>query len=812
MRADSSFQVIIVGAGPGGLAAGAQAARRGMAHLLLERGELAETIARYQKGKHVMDAPVNMPVREEVSLPFTAGTREQILDTWARATAGAGTKLRSGPGNEVVAIEGAVGDFTVVLKDGSRLSTERIILAIGLQGNPRRFNVDGEDLPHVTYQLDDPAEHVDKKVVVAGTGDAGIENAVALCAQNEVAVLNRRAEFDRAKEGNRALIEGKIRSGAITHMTDTQVNHFEEGCVVVDTPSGEVRLEADLVIGRLGALPPRSLLESFGIEFPSKDRSAVPVISDTYESNVPGIHLIGSLVGYPLIKQALNQGYEVVEHLLGNPVQPADEPILREKFHSLRGSVSDVLDGIKETLPLFRGLTNIQLREFLVDSEILTPARGTVVFERNDFSDEFYSILGGTVEVIAPSADSDSDSATTGDASEGQRITLKAGEFFGEMSLISGRRRTATVVAGDDAVLIRTPRMSMNKLINSVADVKGAIDEGFIVRKLQASLAPGKPLSELRDLAEAAVVETYKRGESLFEEGDEANGLILIRRGSVTVSRQGAGREIVLAHLPAGNVVGEMATLSTSASRLASVRATVATETIRIPPEAIGGFLARHPDLETHLVGLQGRRLVENAMRAGDSKPGDIVSFLMNAGAGEASDMLLIDESLCVGCDNCEKACAETHDGVSRLDREAGPSFASVHIPTSCRHCENPKCMTDCPPDALRRHPNGEVYIMDSCIGCSNCASNCPYGVIQMAEMKPQRRRGAWARLLFGEAKTPDLQAKSAPKKAVKCDLCRNVPGFEDSREKTTCVLSCPTGAILRVDPKAYIDDVLGNS
>ena len=62
----------------------------------------------------------------------------------------------------------------------------------------------------------------------------------------------------------------------------------------------------------------------------------------------------------------------------------------------------------------------------------------------------------------------------------------------------------------------------------------------------------------------------------------------------------------------------------------------------------------------------------------------------------KAGDILVIDESLCVRCDNCEKACAETHHGVSRLNREAGPTFEMLHVPTSCRHCENPKCMTDC--------------------------------------------------------------------------------------------------------------------
>ena len=65
----------------------------------------------------------------------------------------------------------------------------------------------------------------------------------------------------------------------------------------------------------------------------------------------------------------------------------------------------------------------------------------------------------------------------------------------------------------------------------------------------------------------------------------------------------------------------------------------------------------------------------------------ETAQFLVDNGIGEATDVLLIDETLCVGCDNCEKACADSHEGLSRLDREAGRTYAHLHVPTSCRHC-----------------------------------------------------------------------------------------------------------------------------
>ncbi|MGH7805097.1 MAG: cyclic nucleotide-binding domain-containing protein, partial [Candidatus Binatia bacterium] len=760
----------------------------------------------YQKGKHVMDEPPVLHLREELAVPFVAGTREEVLEGWQRAVAEASVNLRAGAGFEVTAIRGAKGDFALSLKNGEEIHAENVVVTIGLQGNLRTFGVEGDDLPHVGYQLDDPDEHVDKDVVVVGAGDAAIENAVALARQNEVSIVNRQEEFARAKPGNRQLIEAAIKKGEVRLYANAKVDRIDEQAIYLSTREGDLRVEANHIIGRLGAEPPRTFLEAMGVKFPSADRSALPELSPTYESNVPGIFLTGAVAGYPLIKHCLNQGYEVVEYILGNYVEPADEPLLREKFTGLEGSVNDILAKIQATLPVFAELTTIQLREFLVDSKLQHPKPGEVIFRRNDFSDTFFSILEGSVEAVAPATNADRDSAAGRGVASESRFPVSKGQYFGEMSLVSGRRRSATVIAGEGCVLIETPRLSMNKLIQSVASVKRTIDETFILRRLQTSFGSSVPLAELQELAKASVIESFKPGALLFKEGDPSDGLHLIRRGSVTIFRQVRGKDQVVSYLPAGNIIGEMALLSPEAKRTASVAATVHTETIRLPNEAILRTIQAHPELRRALQELEEDRLVENVTRGADSRTSDLVSFLMNAGAGEATDILLIDEALCVRCNNCEVACAETHGGVSRLDREAGPSFGTVHIPTSCRHCENPKCMTDCPPDALRRYPTGEVFIMDNCIGCGNCAANCPYGVIQMATVADAERRSMLSWLLFGGERF-HRPPHEEHKKAVKCDLCRELPGAGPGR--TACVSSCPTGAILRVNPKAYVDTVM---
>src|SRR5205814_2414116 len=142
------------------------------------------------------------------------------------------------------------------------------------------------------------------------------------------------------------------------------------------------------------------------------------------------------------------------------------------------------------------------------------------------------------------------------------------------------------------------------------------------------------------------------------------------------------------------------------------------TEAIRIGSDTFELLRAKVPGFREELDRTIQKRLTEQAKATRTTNRGLFESFA-SVGFGEATNALLIDESLCIRCDNCEKACAETHHGISRLNREAGPTFNMLHVPTSCRHCEDPHCMSDCPPDAVHRAPNGEVWIdFDQCIGC----------------------------------------------------------------------------------------------
>ncbi len=148
------------------------------------------------------------------------------------------------------------------------------------------------------------------------------------------------------------------------------------------------------------------------------------------------------------------------------------------------------------------------------------------------------------------------------------------------------------------------------------------------------------------------------------------------------------------------------------------------------------------------------------------------------------SQTMLIDLDRCTRCDDCVRACADTHGGNPRFIRH-GEQIGRFMVANACMHCVDPVCMIGCPTGAIHRvATGGQVAINDpTCIGCGICAWSCPYDNIRMVEVRD--RSGAIR--IEPETGAPVL-------KATKCDLCVDQPGGP------ACQRACPHDALIRMD------------
>ena len=786
------YDVIVVGAGPAGLSAACHAKKNGLAVLVLEKGEVGNTVFYYyQKRKHVMAEPAMIPLRSDVG--FQAGSREEVLDRWNAAVAEHALEIRRPEEAKEIVKSGSL--FTVRTNKGE-YEGKHVILAIGVQGNPRQLKVPGETLPHVYTRLEDPFIYENEDILMVGAGDAAIEGVLALCEKNRVSVVNRNTEFYRLKDALDREINQKVVAGKVTAYHSAGVERIEEGYAYLKLPDRSVKVKADLVFVRIGAELPRGFLQKVGIAFSSPEPTAPPVLSRHYETSIPGLYMIGAVAGYNLIKEGMNQGYDAVEHILGRDVEPVDEPLIRDKLRLLPGTTDERLAAIRATVPLLSEIGPQTLRELVLASTLREFRKDQVIYREHDYSDDFYLILSGRVRITFEAQLKDD-----------KPIVLEKGDHFGEGGLISGRRRSGTVTAGTDCILLEVPRKAVLRLMSYEPTVKRGLDEAFIVRAFRSHILPNADSRFLHALAKKATTCAFKQGEVVFRQGDVGDAFYLVRSGSVKISKRSLSgdREVVVAYVPVGRYFGEMALLDPAQpTRTATVTATKFTEAIKLMKEDFESILSSYPDFASRL-----RKDVQQALIWGQQVAlrelagGHVIDEMLKEGVFEGTDVLLIDENKCVRCDQCVNACAATHDGQTRLYRTEGLIFANLLVPTSCRHCENPLCLTDClAGDAILRDPKGEVFIRDNCIGCGNCAKNCPYGNIMMKHEQKRVELGALDRLLIMVGMKSAPPHEEGPTKAVKCDLCRR------DDHGPACVRSCPTGAAMRVSPEEYFKRV----
>ncbi len=403
--------------------------------------------------------------------------------------------------------------------------------------------------------------------------------------------------------------------------------------------------------------------------------------------------------------------------------------------------------------------------------------------------------------------------------------------ILGEMTCMNRYPRSATVVAAEDCEVLEIRRNVLYMLQRNEVS-RGILEQAYRSRALVGQLEKLPLVSGLPPELRARAAEFLKDkvdllsvepGQTIFEQGDVANDFYIVKLGFVKVTQRYGQNDRVLNYLGPGNYFGEIGLLAaseqfleyhgldqllgkdasgdTTGRRTATCSALDHVELIRLRGSDFWRMLRAFPELTEPVISKAKELLQRDQLSRSRLADGGTEDYL-SQGLYLAQSLLVLDLERCTRCDECTKACSDAHQGVTRLVRD-GLRFGHYLVASSCRSCMDPYCLVGCPVDAIHRNGDSlEIQIEDYCIGCGLCASNCPYGNINMhgfPKLKVDPKTGRKEKVVeeVGGKQLPVIQQR-----ATTCDLCSNIGG------KPRCVYACPHNAAFRMTGPELMDKV----
>jgi CRP-like cAMP-binding protein len=379
-------------------------------------------------------------------------------------------------------------------------------------------------------------------------------------------------------------------------------------------------------------------------------------------------------------------------------------------------------------------------------------------------------------------------------------LMLGPGEIFGEIGAMSGWPQSVTARTATDCVLlqIRVPALRLMKTESKI--LKQRIDKVYRERSLAFQLKTTPLLQKCDDeaiewLTKRVDLISCKPDEIVAKQGEPADALYLLRSGFLKLSQKLGERDIVVSYLSKGMTFGEVELLVDSSNGWMYTAASVEyTELVKISRKDLTDLLKEFPGIEKLLWASATARIKETGGSKKNLSRSEFIQTSLERGLAQGTSILVIDLDSCTRCDDCVRACADTHGGRPRFVRE-GDKYENFLITKSCYHCLDPVCLVGCPTGAIRRASFGDVVeIADNlCIGCQACAKNCPYDAIVMHDTGE-----VWANDAI-----PEFNRGKARELASKCDLCYK------TNHGPACVNNCPQGCAYRVESVAEFQQLL---
>lgn len=313
--------LIIIGAGPIGMACAIQAKRQGLSALMIDKGILVNTLFHFPTNMTFFSTSLLLEIGD---VPFVSHgekpTRRESLEYYRRVFES--WELEAHFYERVTHVEKNEDHFNVIT-DKTAYLAKAVIVATGFYDLPVLLQIPGEDLPKVRHYYTEPHPYIYQKVVVIGAANSACDVALELWHKGaEVTMVIRESQIsERVKYWIKPNIENRIREGAINAYFNSRVTSIGEQSIDLETPEGLVRLPNDYVLAMTGYQPDFSFLQQIGIALYNDTDTEVTYNPDTHESNIPGIYLAGVVCGGMctnkfFIENARDHAEKIIGHFL----------------------------------------------------------------------------------------------------------------------------------------------------------------------------------------------------------------------------------------------------------------------------------------------------------------------------------------------------------------------------------------------------------------------------------------------------------------------------------------------------------------
>jgi thioredoxin reductase (NADPH) len=292
-----TYDLIIIGGGPIGLACGIEAKKAGLEYVILEKGVLVNSLFNYPVNMTFFSTSEKLEIGE---VPFVSinnkPTRSESLEYYRRIVTSFHLNIHL---FEKVNDVEKLADTFCVTTSLQTYQCKNIIVATGFYDIPFLLEIKGEGLNKVKHYYDDPHFYAFQKVLVVGAANSAIDAALETWRKGaDVTMVIRSTEIsDRVKYWVKPDIENRIKEGSIKAFFNSTLKEIREKEVDINTPDGIVTLQNDWVLAMTGYRPNLQFLRDLGVEVANDDACSPTYSEETYETNVKGIYLAGVICG-----------------------------------------------------------------------------------------------------------------------------------------------------------------------------------------------------------------------------------------------------------------------------------------------------------------------------------------------------------------------------------------------------------------------------------------------------------------------------------------------------------------------------------